>query len=491
MEKLQQFIADLKATDVKIDALLDKDELTEAEQVELKKLEADRAKLKAACDKEQSRRAREQERALVEAQAAQIAARAERQVGTGLTTPDHAQPIAPAVTLPAPPVTPPRAWTIPADVRRFGPLRNFRGSYGGRSAEERAYRFGMFCFARLALDMPNRFNPRQRRFSDALKFYEMHWNGELQAAANQSNDGTGAQFLVPSEFGQDLIDLREQYGVVRQIFRRVPMASDTRTDPRRKGGLTAYFVGEGNAGTESNKNWDSVSLTAKKLMVLSRWTNEVNADSIINFGDDLAGEITYAFTQKEDDCGFNGDGTSTYGGIVGARTKLTGTGTAGVITQGSGNTWPAITLADFNAVMGKLPQYAYQAGPEWVAHLAFYHNVMVRLELAAGGVTAQEVRDGARVPIFLGYPVRVSQVMPSATGVSTLSCLFGAYRLGAAFGDRQQDEISFSEHASIGGESLWERGEMGVRGTERFDINVHDAGSSSVVGPIVGLKTGS
>ena len=101
------------------------------------------------------------------------------------------------------------------------------------------------------------------------------------------------------------------------------MASDTRTDPRRVGGLLPYFVGESTAGTQSTKNWNQVRLTAKKLMVLTKFSNELNEDSILNVADDLSSEIAYAFAFKEDDCGFNGDATqSTYGGIVGARKAL-------------------------------------------------------------------------------------------------------------------------------------------------------------------------
>jgi HK97 family phage major capsid protein len=49
-----------------------------------------------------------------------------------------------------------------------------------------------------------------------------------------------------------------------------------------------------------------VRLTAKKIGVLTKYTRELNEDAVINIGDDLAGEIAYAFGAFEDDCGFNG-----------------------------------------------------------------------------------------------------------------------------------------------------------------------------------------
>jgi HK97 family phage major capsid protein len=143
----------------------------------------------------------------------------------------------------------------------------------------------------------------------------------LQRAAQETVNESGG-FTVPPEFGNDLIDLREEFGSFRRNAKIVPMASDSRSDPRREGGLTAYFEGESDAGTLSDKAWGRVSLMAKKLMVLARYTSEINEDSMVNMGDDLASEIAYAFALKEDQCGFIGDGSSTYGGIVGVTQKL-------------------------------------------------------------------------------------------------------------------------------------------------------------------------
>jgi HK97 family phage major capsid protein len=59
-------------------------------------------------------------------------------------------------------------------------------------------------------------------------------------------------------------------------------------------------------------------------MVLTTVSNELNEDAFVNLADDVAGEIAYAFAKKEDECGFVGDGTSTYGGIEGVASKLLG-----------------------------------------------------------------------------------------------------------------------------------------------------------------------
>ncbi len=301
--------------------------------------------------------------------------------------------------------------------------------------------------------------------------------------------------MIPEEFGTDMILLRELYGVARRLFRRVPMASDTRTDPRQEGGLTAYFTAEGGAGTESNTTKDNVRLTAKEVMVLARISKQVDADSIIDWSDHLFGEINQAMTQKEDQCAFIGDGTSTYGGIQGVVTKLqdvdgAGTDSFGLVT-GAGNAYSELTLPNFGAVVGKLPQFADTPNAAWVMHRSFFYGTVVDLVEGAGGVTKEEINAGDRRPrpLFKGYPVEFSQVMPSTEANSQVCAVLGDFVQGASFGDRQLDEVMFSEHATIGGENVFERNQIAVRGTERFDINVHGVGSSTVASAIVGLQT--
>lgn len=384
-----------------------------------------------------------------------------------------------------------RSFKIPANVKRHRNPRNFTGEHNGLSAEERAYRFGQYCLAKLSHDIPSRY-----KFRDALNFVQNYMGG-IENVAHGENDGTtGGNYLVPEEFSADLILLRESYGVARRLLGRVSMGSDIKHIPARASGLTAYFVNESDQITESNMTWSDVMLSAKDLGAIARMSNQLSADAVIDVGDSLAGEIAYAFAEKEDQCAFNGDGTSTYGGIRGARAALqTAAGSptttsAGGVVVGAGNLYSELVLTDFEAVVGTLPQYADTPNAAWVCHRVFYYTVMKKLELAAGGATATETSTGLRRarPLFLGYPVEFSQVMPSTTANSQLACLLGDFTLGAKFGDRQQESIMFSEHAYVNSESVFERNQIAVRGTERFDIVVHGVGNTTTAGPIVGLQ---
>ncbi|HXE52771.1 MAG TPA: phage major capsid protein [Tepidisphaeraceae bacterium] len=393
---------------------------------------------------------------------------------------------------------------VPATVKRYSSLKHFVGP----DADERAYRFGMFCLGVYGKKQGIDFCLRQ-----GIPLIDA--SGEIvrdvTTKTSRENVNTSSGFLVPDEFQNDLIDLREKFGVFRQNAKIVPMASDTRSDPRRVNGVTAYFVGESTAATLSDKQWDRVRLTAKKLMVLTKYSNELNEDAVLNIGDDLAGEIAYAFALKEDQCGFIGDGSSTYGGIVGVTNKLlmvdpTGTNNPAnimglVVASGTGyaTSYNSIVLSDFNKLVATLPEYADVPGQtKWYCSKFFWGSVMQKLATAAGGNRVAEIEDTPLRKSFLGYDVVISQVMPKTSATSQVCCLFGNLRMAARLGDRRQTTIQMSEHAL----NAFEQDEVVIRGTERFDIVVHDVGdptagagpaksaqAGNVAGPIVGLIT--
>lgn len=377
---------------------------------------------------------------------------------------------------------------LPADFRRAR-VKNFKADkHTGLTEQEVAYQFGMWFLATCGRQ------PGARDYCRAqgIPLIVVDDKGRQFAHSEVVNSQGG--FLVPSPLENQLIDLRETYGVFRMRARNRRMTSDTLAIPRRTGGLTAYSMTDNTAITESTKSWDRVNLTAKKFGVLAKYSSELSEDAVIDMADDLAGEIAYAFAQKEDDCGFNGDGSSTYHGIIGVRAALTNlSGTIANIAGlyvGTGNTYAELTLADFNNTKAKLPLYArQQPDVAWYVHQTFFDGVMERLALAAGGVTEAMIVNGISQQRFLGYPVVASQVMPSVEGNSQVCALLGSLSLAAAFGDRRQTTIAMSEHLNFAED------EMAIRGTERFDIVVHDVGNASatasarVPGPVVGLIT--
>lgn len=357
--------------------------------------------------------------------------------------------------------------------RRNGKLKAFKGE----KADEKAWRAGNWL---LATCYGNELAAQRCRD---------HGIGDLQMLASSSGQSgstnTAGGYLVPDELSSEIIDLRETYGVFRKNCRVVTMSSDTMIVPRRSSGLTGYFVAENNDATASTKAWDGVQLVAKKYAAMVRYSNEVAEDAIINLADDLAFEIGYTFALNEDNCGFIGDGTSTYGGMHGAAVKINdGTHSSSIYTAASGHTgFETLTLSDFHGVIGTIPQYALP-NAKWYVSAYGFANSMQRLMWAGGGNTADSLSGGTGMA-FLGFPVVISQVLNSTAGadVSKIKLLFGDLAMAATLGSRREITITASR------DRYFEFDQVALLGTERFDVNVHDIGSTTAAGPIVALKT--
>ena len=376
---------------------------------------------------------------------------------------------------------------VPAAARRWaGALHNFHGPDG----EERAYRFGMACLGAMGLPAAIR---RCQTMGIPLGAAAPHKEGDMQ---------TGGVFVL-EEIDPDLVRLLDEYSVMRRTARVKRMTSDTKKRRRRTGGYTAYFTSEGGAGTHSKAKYDWINLVAKDVMALTTMTEDLNEDAAIAVGDEFAGELMRSIATKEDDCGFNGDATSTYGGITGVLAKIKGlSGTIANIaglTVATGNAYSEVTLPDFEFVIGDLPVYADTEGARWFCHKVFWASVMLRLQNAAGGTPASEIQrlpgdfGDRRRPMWLGYPVEFVQIMPKVAANSQVACLLGDMSLAVDFGDRRQTTVQFSRDASVDSVSMFETNQIAVKATSRFDIVAHDVGNASataslrVPGPIVGL----
>lgn len=305
----------------------------------------------------------------------------------------------------------------------------------------------------------------------------------VEARAMGEGDNTAGGFLVPVEFENAIIELREMYGVARQISNVINMGRDSMTIPVSLTDPTAYAVAEGTTITDSDTTWGQVALSAKKWATLTKVSTELDEDAVISIADDLARKIARAFASAEDNAFFNGDGTSTYHGIVGARPAIIdGTHTAGAKDAASNNdTFAEITATDLATVMAALPAYALP-NAKFVISQPGFQLVFGRLVQAAGGQTTSTLA-GAIPYQYLGYPVVISQHMPMVTtDLSNVAMLFfGDFSLSSALGSRRGVTVRSSEHVYFASDQI------AVRGTTRFDIVHHSLGDTTTAGPVVAL----
>lgn len=350
-------------------------------------------------------------------------------------------------------------------IKRTGSLKAFKG----RDGDVNAYKAGQFVLASIFN------NYRAARWCES--------NGLDVRNALSEGTNTAGGYLVPEEMTQAIIDLRESYGVFRQQARVLPMGRDTITIPRKSSRGTATFTSEGGTLTSSDFALNQVQLVAKKLGRVVTISSELDEDAVVSIGDLVADDIAYSFALKEDQCGFTGDGTSTYGGILGITQALALSGNAGskVTAATNHDTFEEIDATDLTKLMAKLPQFAIPNAKFYCSQVAF-SLVFSRLAASAGGNTIQSI-SGAYQPAYLGFPIVVSQVLPTATTTLSGSFMlgFGDLRLSSTMGERRG--FTVARDNSI----YFLQDQVAIKATERIDINNHDLGDATNAGPFVGL----
>lgn len=308
------------------------------------------------------------------------------------------------------------------------------------------------------------------------------WGIPLRQAMSEGTASAGG-YLTPDLWSDTLVKLILEYGQGRKYVSVTRMLSDVKNQPKRTGGLTAYFIGENTAITPSDPTYAIVQLVAKKLAALNLRSSEVSEDSLADLGVELTDELAYALAVMEDTTIFTGDGSGTYGSMTGIVPAVAAQAGA-LVTAATGQTgFSTITLATCRQMVSKVKRYAG-------AQLAWYISPTGKSELfdrlldAGGGNSNSSLAEGAPAR-FLGFPVNEITVMDSTLGanVSKVVALFGDARMAALFGDRRQISIASSD------QYLFNTDQIAIKATERFGFVAHDVGDASNAGAIVGLKT--
>lgn len=380
-----------------------------------------------------------------------------------------------------------------------------RKSYNQRAKNGRGSHMGGTSFS--DYDTAEIFGSWFRKAITRGKSYGLKkWDEDVLSKTAVTYDDSLGGALIPDFFLPDIIDLREQYGEVAPLCKNVDIPSDVMRVPRRTGGLTAYRVGEGAAGTASTKTWDTVTATASKDMVLTYVTPEMLNDaqaSGVNVMDDIFGEIVYAFEKDLDNAILNGDGTLSYtNSAVGISLRFrqvveaaggtwaTNADYGAGIVVGTGNLWSELVDQDYSNMVGRLPKYASSdPASRWLTSHTHWGTRIEPLIRAAGGATTESYQNRL-TKMFKGFAVETSQLMPLVDANSSFVAYLGNFSKAVMIGRvRNSMRIATSEHFDFDNDVI------AVRGTHRVAIAVHDVGnasstaSSRVPGPIVGLLT--
>jgi HK97 family phage major capsid protein len=156
------------------------------------------------------------------------------------------------------------------------------------------------------------------RAHPALKYQVFGIAERAIQGANTITPSEGG-FLVQQDFSTMLMDMAHEVGILVPRCTQLQLSSNansmklpsidetSRTDGSRWGGVQAYWVAEGQAGTKSKPKFREINIGVEKLMCLGYATDEMLSDAAVLetiMGKAFSEEIAYTV----DDAVMNGDG---------------------------------------------------------------------------------------------------------------------------------------------------------------------------------------
>lgn len=310
-----------------------------------------------------------------------------------------------------------------------------------------------------------------------------------------SADVLGTEQIIP-----DVLKQVDNYGKAAQRFNVVALSEQSGTYFRSLNSiLTVTYPNESTAVNDANANYQRLKLNPRKGMVITKMSRESRDDAKINLAEQSVDDIARSFAYAEDRAAINGDGTGTFGGMVGLQTMFSTAGAGAGLTlataagainatyagAAAGN-WGGYALGHFQRACATLPLWAseqFAGDVAWHCTRAFYEGVMKPLAIASSRATATEVLT-LQGSTFLSFPVVFWENMNRNpdTGTSTIDCFFGSFKSACYLGRRNDLDINVSD------QRYWDEDSIGIRGTMRHDVNVLAAvGSTTQAGPVIAI----
>jgi HK97 family phage major capsid protein len=304
-------------------------------------------------------------------------------------------------------------------------------------------------------------------------------NGLSPLNTAMTNPATGGGYLTPDPLAAIIIERMAAVGVAQRAATVQPMVGGVLTVPKETDGLQVYYTDEGDGFDESTAIFGTVGFSTRKRTVYGKVSNELMSDVGFSWTDRFARRSSYAFTSKQDDEFINGDGTSAYNGEVGLLASL---GSAGIVSCATGHdTLAEVDAADVCNLMAKPHSDFLNGGEAFLCSPQVLALVLIRI-FGASAISY----DATGQLRFLGKPIYLSSKMPTSAAANTVFLLYGSFAEAAMIGDRG---MIFAVSDQMPG--LWEADVTALRATYRYDINVHEGGTTSVAGAYAGLKTAS
>lgn len=273
--------------------------------------------------------------------------------------------------------------------------------------------------------------------------------------------GSGGGFLIPTENEAQMLAIAHENSIIRQRATRLPMTrrqlqipvldqtATTAGIPHWFGGMRAYWTEEASAKTASDATFRQVVLTAWKLVMFTRASDELLEDSAISLAAFLSSNMGFAgaIQWMEDYAFLQGTGVGQPLGIVNAPCTLSGT-RAGANTV----TYPDLT--------GMMRRFLPTGKGVWIIS----QSAMAQLLELAGPSGNPSYLWGSAVngapSSLLGLPVIWTEKLPALGTAGDVLLIDPTYYL---VGDRQMTTIESTKF------ERWEYDVTSWRAVHRVD----------------------
>jgi HK97 family phage major capsid protein len=220
--------------------------------------------------------------------------------------------------------------------------------------------------------------------------------------------------------------------------------------PTKEGNVRVYSPDDGQTITASEMLLGLKEMQYKNWATLSVWTRQLDERSIAAIGELIVKSIAEALGEKEDECGFIGDGSAEYFGVTGL---LNAVGAAGIVTTINADL-ADIVLEDLLAMVCKLPK-KYRRNAKWFGEATTLMYFYAAKDRAGNQMPLNQMNmNDSDLPNLVNKPVVEVPCMPDVSEVTagTKFLIFGSVSDAAVIAQKSEliversTEFGFANH---------------------------------------------
>lgn len=263
-------------------------------------------------------------------------------------------------------------------------------------------------------------------------FVRKNGAGADEVKALQVGDDTGAGFLAPTEFVDEMLKGVVEFSPMRQLVRVISTSASSVKFPKRTGSVAARWVGETETKTPSDPSVGLEEIPTHELYAMVDVSNWLLEDASFDIEGWLREEVSEQFGVAEGTAFVTGNGSKKPEGILDPNSGIDAS-----LETAASNTVAADDLIKlFFSLKG-----AYAVNAEWLMNRTTIRDVRLLKDAVNGNYLWQPGLAGVAPATILDRPYHDTPDMPLASVDDAKVAAFGDFRRGYIAVDRLQTAV--------------------------------------------------